>query len=674
MIKKNLSLAVMLTTVVCMNSCSLLFGEDDNPVTLEPVSEPVPTEVIPYYAKTTPLTFEGIAGPVSVTITSNIDSEITIESSLDHGKTWVAQTLQKDTKPSVTITEREVLLRGKNNSYCSGDGKNVNISCDTDCYVYGNVMSLIDASAFATLTAFDTANGKYAFRGLFSGNTHIQNHPDKELLLPATILSENCYEGMFSGCTGLTKAPELPATEIAPRCYAWMFAGCTSLTKAPDLQANYMPNRCYEAMFDGCINLNYIRCLATQSNNIGGYFSVELEAWLMDVAPLGTFVIDSSLDPKDPKPWPKDEDFWVGCGIPLGWTIMRDGDETSAVKTINPWSTPLTLEAISGTMTVQISSDFTEGKPIEYSTDDGVTWVSAIVSSASELSFSCSKVQLRGNNATYGYYDGIIDKSTNINCTKDCYIYGNVMSLINANDFKDLTAFDTSNGKYAFHRLFWFNTHLKNHPDYKLVLPAKTLSEGCYNEMFAGCSGITKAPELPSYAMEDRCYFGMFRSTGLITTPDLYAYKLADECYTMMFSHCKSLKEVLYLSKDVSSMTFGCYSFMFSNCTSLTTPPELPSTKLAIMCYSHMFEGCTSLTQAPELPATILKEYCYNNMFEGCTSLKAITCKAINISADNCLTDWLKNVNATGDFYKDALTTFPIGDSGIPATWTSHDL
>ena len=45
-----------------------------------------------------------------------------------------------------------------------------------------------------------------------------------------TTLADNCYSGMFNGCTGLTTAPSLPATTLAKSCYFSMFDGCTGIT------------------------------------------------------------------------------------------------------------------------------------------------------------------------------------------------------------------------------------------------------------------------------------------------------------------------------------------------------------------------------------------------------------------------------------------------------------
>ena len=38
--------------------------------------------------------------------------------------------------------------------------------------------------------------------------------------LPATALTEACYNRMFFGCLSLPVAPELPATTLAKSCYS----------------------------------------------------------------------------------------------------------------------------------------------------------------------------------------------------------------------------------------------------------------------------------------------------------------------------------------------------------------------------------------------------------------------------------------------------------------------
>ena len=84
-----------------------------------------------------------------------------------------------------------------------------------------------------------------------------------------------------------------------------------------------------------------------------------------------------------------------------------------------------------------------------------------------------------------------------------------------------------------------------------------------------------------------------------------------------------------------------------------------------------MFYGCTSLTTAPELPATTLVSYCYYYIFRDCSKLNKITMLATDISANNCLNNWVNGVSATGTFVKDAnMTSLPTGTSGVPSGWT----
>ena len=87
-----------------------------------------------------------------------------------------------------------------------------------------------------------------------------------------------------------------------------------------------------------------------------------------------------------------------------------------------------------------------------------------------------------------------------------------------------------------------------------------------------------------------------------------------------------------------------------------------------------MFTNCTYLTTAPELPATTLAQSCYASMFYGCTSLNNITMLATDISASGCLSDWVKNVSATGTFVKNpSMSSLPTGNSGVPNGWTVTD-
>ena len=74
--------------------------------------------------------------------------------------------------------------------------------------------------------------------------------------LPATTLTDHCYDCMFEGCTGLTQVPALPATTLAPYCYGAMFWGCTGLTWVPKLSATALADYCYSGMLRDCAGIS----------------------------------------------------------------------------------------------------------------------------------------------------------------------------------------------------------------------------------------------------------------------------------------------------------------------------------------------------------------------------------------------------------------------------------
>ncbi len=118
--------------------------------------------------------------------------------------------------------------------------------------LFGNEMAPVDFLINAknlVLPATTLTDSCYA--GMFAGCISLISVPE----LPATTLAENCYTGMFLACVLLTSAPELPATTLAERCYNNMFIGCISLTSAPELPATTLADYCYESMFYGCASL-----------------------------------------------------------------------------------------------------------------------------------------------------------------------------------------------------------------------------------------------------------------------------------------------------------------------------------------------------------------------------------------------------------------------------------
>ena len=188
---------------------------------------------------------------------------------------------------------------------------NTRIVSTNNVELSGNIMSLVDEENFATITTMEGAS----FAGLFAGNdypggTFIINASG--LLLPATTLSENCYSGMFAGCSELTDTPtELPALTLAPGCYSNMFEGCDKISEAPHLPAPELVDSCYLNMFNECITLGIVTCLATTINGTDCTTN-----WLNGVS-------DYSLEGPAKFTKAKGVNWWTrdSNGIPLSWDV-----------------------------------------------------------------------------------------------------------------------------------------------------------------------------------------------------------------------------------------------------------------------------------------------------------------------------------------------------------------
>jgi hypothetical protein len=174
----------------------------------------------------------------------------------------------------------KVYLRGANNTYEDNEGHDSKISCSGPCYVYGNFMSLTNNDSFASATTLTSGS---TFCNLFEDNTNIRNHPYKDMVLPATTLTEYCYYGMFRNCTGLSRSPIMEdATASLPE-----------------------KTKCYDEMFIRCSGLYYVTCYSSPADF--SYFG----SWLNYVQSKGTLVTKREYESNwnDHKPYD-------------GWTVM----------------------------------------------------------------------------------------------------------------------------------------------------------------------------------------------------------------------------------------------------------------------------------------------------------------------------------------------------------------
>ena len=582
---------------------------------------------------------------MSIPAAVNSNYMTSVSYSTDDGETWVDTTVDSTAQTITTPTIAQggtVLWKGVGTQMSRGNYSNAcRIYASKPFNVSGNIMSLLYGDNFRNQTSFpsgSSSNFEYLFykgkvqnaenlvlpattltencyNSMFAGDNFNKNGilttAPKEL--PATALANNCYNEMFKFCLSLTTIPTiLPATTLTERCYGSMFNGCTSLTTTPTLPATTLANYCYESMFQGCTSLTTAP----------------------SILPATTLVLRCY------------NSMFSGC------TSLTTAPALNAT-TLAPQCYNSMFSGCTSLTTAPVLPATTLEENCYKSMFKGCTSLT-------------TAPELPATTLANGCYDSMLS-GTNLlpDCTKiDFTSYAVVRSRglrglfsgtkVTYNDLLNILPLDNNN---------------------KPCLPVTTLvgTTLCYSNMFSGCTSLTTAPELPATTLASGCYQGMFSGcTSLTIVPVLPVTTLANDCYREMFLGCTSLTTAPEL--PATTLTIGCYQDMFNGCTALTTAPALPATTLANNCCWNMFSGCTSLTTAPALNATTLVIQCYFNMFKGCTNLSSITMLATDISASNCLKDWVKDVAATGTFTKAAAqTSLPTGTSGIPTGWTVVD-
>lgn len=155
-------------------------------------------------------------------------------------------------------------------------------------------------------------------------------------------------------------------------------------------------------------------------------------------------------------------------------------------------------------------------------------------------------------------------------------------------------------------------------------------------------------------------------SNGIGTFTITGKCNLGGNCMSLLFG------DDAILNSDLTKYPFAFFK-LFQNCTSVTAVSSdfIPATTLAENCYDGMFQGCSALTTAPTLPATTLLASCYWDMFKNCSKLNYIKMLATDISASNCLANWVSGVASSGTFVKNKNATWNVtGVNGIPSGWT----
>lgn len=508
---------------------------------------------------------------------------------------------------------------------------------------YGNVMSLIYGDDFAEQY---TLNSNNVFDSLFHMLPIVSA---KNLILPATTLSEHCYANMFFYCQMLTEAPQLLATTLSKGCYKNMFGFCTTLTQAPELMADIVAQECYYQMFYGCEALTKApSILPSMTLDYACYFEMFRECYALTTLPqLPATTLAASCY----------EYMFDSCS---------EIDSTMELP-----STVLSKRCYYGMF--NYCTNLISTPQLKATTLADECYKNMFKSCSNLTTISELPATTLANNCYESMFEGCKKittapqlKAIKMGVSSCQYMFKGCTSLI---EVPELIATTLANNCY--YSMFENCKALESTID----LPSTTLADGCYNSMFKGCSKLTNVIELKATTLANRCYANMFYNcTSLTSVPKLKATTLADECYYRMFYntnvipsypieiftnetivHSGGLKGLFSKTKitdndlmnilpinsegkyylPVLTLENNCYDYMFENCSYLTIAPELPATNnVGSGGYSTIFNGCNSLISGPSiLPATSLSTRCYYNMFNGCVSLvNAPELPSVNLS------------------------------------------
>ena len=589
---------------------------------------------------TKPLTFKATQDGSSVTLKKKGSPTGDFQTSTDGGNTWTDYTL--DTAITLNIGD-EVSFRAKaNRTSAQGINDYFQFVMDGKIKAWHNVMSLYRTNDFATYNTVVS----YAFRSLFSGCTSLTKAPE----LPATTLADYCYRDMFNGCTSLTKAPELPATKLANNCYSSMFYGCQSLTKAPELPATTITYNCYGFMFSGCTSLTKAPELPATTLDYECYQYMFKDCTSLTKAPVlpattltgycyfCMFSGCTSLTKAPVLPATTLTGYCYGFMF-SGCKSLTEAPELPAT----------TLTGYCYQAMFKGCTSLTKAPELPATTLANYCYAGMFYGCGSLNEVRCkipSTIRTEdiptytgdGSSATrYPWLEGVASTGTfytNADANWPSGASGIPTGWTRVNErakddsTKPLTFKATQDGstvklKKSNAPTGSFQTSRdggNTWSDYTLDT-AITLNTG--DEVsFRAKEDRTSAPGYSNYF-----YFMMtgkieawHNVMSMLRTNDFATYEsVVGYGFNSLFIGCTSLTKAPVL--PATTLAYNCYYNMFYGCTSLTEAPVLPATTLYKYCYYYMFYGCTSLIKAPELPATTLATNCYGFMFSGCTSL-----------------------------------------------------
>lgn len=684
----------------------------------------------------------------TVSILNSASTGIALQYSLDEGKTWVDWNSSMG-EFSVTLGDHQaVKLRGVNTTmnnnifeatdFCdlSGDVNTLinkvggDIQLPNGCYAglflafwqnyakfynAGIVLpsTIIGDDAYASMfygqiyfSSVPKINasviGVRAFEGMFSGCTGITSLPS-DLFNDDLILTSQCCRQMFLGCTGLTSIPSdlLPFTTLAELCFQEMFWQCSSLRNTPNLPATTLANGCYSYMFWQCSSLTSVPADLLPATTLArSCYSGMFAGASITVPPTlpattipelayvsmfdSTGITEIDLSNVTSVGTRSFEGMFSGCS------------NLNSVKSpnISTWDTTVfghwlrdvaaTGDFYKGNDDLVVPIDSEDGVPVGWTVRETIGdnfRITNEYNGTNTISLTRDGLQTANISLDYSTDDGSTWThwdSTDGNLSVPLSSGGSVLLKGDNQRFSDASL----DAKWHFDSDHEFSVSgnlmsLLDSTRMRTDVPSYTFSHLFMATKINGIqSGLLPATELSMY-----CYTYMFAGCQNLTTlpldllpaTDLYGSggnSTAINCYAWMFTGCRNLTNCPNL--PALDLAMYCYKDMFMGCTSLVYPmAELPSDSIPNFAYESMFSGCTSLVCSSDIKATTFSGSAMHNMFNGCSSLCEITAHIQNWDT-NCTGDWVDGVASSGLLFNFGEATITTGTSGIPTNWVER--
>ena len=526
-----------------------------------------------------------------------------------NGGEWTSITSSTAGEAINVTTGDEVRFRGTNLIYASSDSSFNNFKGTATYDLKGNIASIMWGDDFETHTTITTGNN-YVLSRLFYNNTSIIH--SNQFVIPFTSYGSGT---------------------ISQHILDGMFEGCTNMVNTPSFVNTSITRYGFMKMFKGCTSLTTAPILPATTLERYCYMNMFEGCTSLTTLPSGMLPATTVAQ--------------------SGYNAMFKG--CTGLTTVPTNLLPATTLNNGGNCYQDMfngCTSLTTAPNLPVTNVSGYGYTRMFQNCSSLTTPPTISATTVGGNAMESMFQGCTSLAT----------------------LPNLPA--TTLASNCYYNMFSGCTSITSIPNN--YLPATTLQQYCYASMFYGCTGLTTVPTnlLPATTLQQRCYQSMFANcTSLATLPNLPATTLAGGCYLTMFHNCAGITSIPNNYLPATTLVLGCYQNMFSGCNYLTSVPSdlLPATTLVDECYRGMFDGCLRLATAPNLPATTLVYRCYYQMFKGCSNLNSVTCLATDISASQCVEDWLLNTAASGTLYKDPNMTDWVVGTNVPSGWTIAD-